>query len=128
TLRLRGGYRVLEQLPDGRMIAVGEEAVPERLLVLRVLRNLDAVAQADARALTRIEHPGIVPVQDVIRDGNDLVCVMPFLEACDGRQLLARCAEVGRPLPVDVVGWIVQEVARALAALHGASRVHGTIG
>src|SRR5262249_21644775 len=45
----------------------------------------------------------------------------------DAASMLRRAGELARPLPVDVVAWIVREVARALSIVHGAQRVHGAI-
>jgi Tol biopolymer transport system component len=75
----------------------------------------------EARAASALNHPGIVTIHEVIRDGGNVAIVM---ELAEGRSLRELC---GAAQPVErVVEW-GRQAAEALAASHAAGIVHRDI-
>lgn len=124
-----GPYRIVRQLGEGGMGVVYEavnDAI-ERRVAIKVLhqeyaKNADVTARFfnEARAVNRIEHPGLVQISDYAQlpDGTAYI-VMEFLkgESLAGRLKRGRLA-TGSAL---VVAW---QVADALSAAHAKSIVH----
>jgi serine/threonine protein kinase len=114
-------------LAPGRYVGVGGATGAARLLTLHDGGTGDARWLAAARALQRVEHAGILPVLEVGVAGEVPFAVQPLVDGRDAGSMLARAAELSRPLPVDVVALLVREVARALEALHVGERAHGAV-
>jgi tetratricopeptide (TPR) repeat protein len=122
------GYEVLGELGRGGMGVVFEarQLRPSRTVALKLLRAglpADADARrrfrAEAEALARLQHPGIVQVHEVGElDGRPYFS----LEFCAGGSLARRLA--GAPLPPGEAAALVEAVARAVGAAHRADIVH----
>ncbi|HEX5811806.1 MAG TPA: serine/threonine-protein kinase [Pseudonocardia sp.] len=125
------GFRQLDLLRRGRSTAVyrAQQQHPDRWVAITVfdvhLTERAAAEQfrAEARAIGRLTHPGIVPVHgaDVLPDAR------PYLvtELCEG-SLADRIAARGRldPHEVTAVGLVV---GRALLHAHDAGVRHGDL-
>ncbi len=125
------GFRQLDLLRRGRSTAVyrAQQQHPDRWVAITVfdvhLTERAAVEQfrAEARAIGKLAHPGIVPVHgaDVLPDAR------PYLvtELCEG-SLADRIAARGRldPHEVTAVGLVV---GRALLHAHDAGVRHGDL-
>src|SRR5262245_41426448 len=116
--RAIGKYTVLERIGAGAMGVVYKCSQPglDRPVAVKVLAaGLHASAaqltrfQREARAASRLTHPGIVQVYDVGRDGELHYFVM---EHVDGKSL-DRILAAG-PLPLDKSLRLLLAVARAL--------------
>lgn len=103
-----------------------EPGEPTRRVALKVLRDsredTDAAKRLrdEARILTRLDHPNIVVVHDLLRLGTRTAMVMDFVPGIDLGQLLA--SDVGA-VPINVACRIGADVADALdTALHAVDR------
>jgi eukaryotic-like serine/threonine-protein kinase len=72
----------------------------------------------EAQAASALNHPGIVTVYDVLRDGSTIGIVM---ELIDGVPLRALCGKAHPP--AQVANW-GRQIATALAAAHASGIVH----
>ncbi len=79
-----------------------------------------ARVRREFEALSRLHHPGLVAVRDVLRWQGDPTVVMDFIE---GQDLDRRIAEQGT-ISVDFAGKLAKSLLRMLAAAHGAGIVH----
>ena len=122
-----GRYCLVEALGADRFLAVGGGGGAERLVLLRTFARPAAELVSDARSLLRLEHAALVPVIEVGKADETLFVATATGEGRDAQAMLRRAGELGRPLPLDVVAWIVREIARGLEIIHGAQRVHGAI-
>ena len=125
-------YRILEKLGEGGM-GVLYRALDTRLdrtVAIKLLRP-EAVGDADrrrrfvqeARAASALNHPNIVVVHDIDQvplDGREVDFIA--MEYVEGRALDGVVAQ--GPLPVSEAIDYAIDVARALAAAHGAGIVH----
>ncbi len=73
----------------------------------------------EARAASALNHPGIVTIHDVVRDGDDDCIVMELVE---GKTLDDHVLR--GPLELDEVLSIVERIADALAAAHARGIMH----
>ncbi len=106
-----------------------------RPVALKVLREMSPEAfssfQQEARFLTQLKHPGLVPLHGFSLDGRDVVgnfgeasgrpCF--WMELVEGRPLLDVAA--GRS-PERIVGWLL-EILEALDYIHGQGVLHGDL-
>ena len=126
-----GPYRLLRKLSQGGMGTVYEcvhEAI-ERRVAIKILnaeytRNADAVSRFfnEARAVNRIDHPGLVQVHDhgQLPDGTAYI-VMEFLK---GETLGRRVRKAPGSLSLHQILRLLRQVADTLAAAHAKEIVH----
>ncbi len=103
--------------------ATGQPVALKRLAVTGSQDELDrarARLRREAETLRQIQHPAVVPLLDVIDDGDDVVLVMPFL---GGGSLADRVQREG-PLADTEVLAIADRLLPALAAMHRRGIVH----
>lgn len=126
-----GPYRIVRELGAGGMGTVFEAIYEtiERRVAIKILhpefaKNADVTARFfnEARAVNRIEHPGLVQISDYARlpDGTAYI-VMEFLK---GESLASHIKRMRGKMSVAhtlVLGW---QVADALAAAHAKGIVH----
>ena len=127
-----GKYRLLERLAVGGMAEVWlaeEPGRPGRRYALK--RLLPTLADDpgfvtmfldEARLGAELDHPGLVPVHDLGREGSAYYMAMDYVAGCDLRHLLSRERLAEARLPVRLAAWIV---ARAAEILDHAHRAHG---
>jgi Tol biopolymer transport system component len=103
--------KFLSTRPDAALAGGSQSLTP---------RSLDRFIR-EARAASSLNHPGIVTVHEVIRDGEATAIVMELVE---GAALRKHC---GPPHRVEqVAGW-GRQIAQALAAAHARGIVHRDI-
>jgi eukaryotic-like serine/threonine-protein kinase len=127
-----GPYLLQQRIAVGGMaeiwLGIRPEAPRRRMAVKRLLPTLAddrafvTMFLDEARIGAQLDHPGIVPVQDLGRVGAGYYMAMEYVAGVDLRSLLARCRQLARPLPVALSCWIA---ARAAEALDHAHRGHG---
>ena len=129
--RVADRYTVVRHIGDGGMGGVYEvrgDALSNRL-ALKVLKSellqnasLRARFEREARIQSRLEHPGIARVFDLVDLRDTVGIVMEYIEASTLRQFLSK----GRPSASDASD-IAMEIAVALMAAHEADIVHRDI-
>jgi eukaryotic-like serine/threonine-protein kinase len=127
-----GPYRVLEKLGAGGMGEVylaQDERLP-RKVALKVLppifaNDADRVRrfEQEARAVSALNHPNILTLFDLGREGDRYYMATEFV---DGSTLRAHLAEHGRLPPAEAIAIAVQ-CAAALSTAHRAGIVHRDI-
>jgi hypothetical protein len=122
------GYELLHELGRGSMGVVyqARQVALGRVVALKVILAGGHAGEeerrrflAEAEAIARVRHPGIVQVYDYgTHDG------LPFfsLECCDGGSLADRLD--GTPLPPREAARLVEQIARAVEAAHAVGVVH----
>jgi serine/threonine protein kinase len=107
-------YRAEPAGSPGRIVAV------KRLRIEAPARAVDELRR-EAAALTRLSHPSILRLLDLVVDGDRVALVVPFTV---GGSLADRLAAVDGGLPPAEVADLGARIARALAAAHNAGLVH----
>ena len=114
----RGGMADVWRAHDTRL----DRTVAAKLLHPHLLPDETSRARfvAEARAAARLAHPGIVPVHDVVEDGDRTAIIFQFVP---GESLADRLAREG-PLPPDAAAHVAGEIAEALDHAHRAGVIH----
>ena len=121
-------YRIDAEAGRGGMGVVyrGTDLTLRRAVAIKALLQSEADGRLiarfmrEARALARVEHPGLVSVYAAGREGQAFYMVMRFVE---GQTLTDYLAEHGRLEP-EAVGDLIRQVCDAVAALHRQGLVH----
>src|SRR5262245_45708589 len=79
----------------------------------------------EARIVTRIRHPNVVPTLDVVALDNELLLVMEYVAGAPLSLLLRRARAAQKPPPVPVVVDIMVGVLNGLHAAHEAKNERG---
>jgi serine/threonine-protein kinase len=126
-----GNYRILSQLGAGGMGTVFEalhESI-DRRVAIKVLRPEIACSTeflgrflTEARASSRITHPGVVQITDFCRTDNGLVFIV--MELLNGESLSQRMARHGGRLETGVAIVIARLISSALSWAHKEGIVH----
>jgi eukaryotic-like serine/threonine-protein kinase len=121
-------YEVLYRLGRGGMgeVYAARDTFLGRMVAIKVLRMADVASVDDqlrflqeARAASALNHPGIVTIHDVVRDG-DADCII--MELVGGETLAARIGRGAVPLTETLE--VADRIADALAMAHGQGIVH----
>ncbi|MGH9276222.1 MAG: serine/threonine-protein kinase, partial [Acidimicrobiales bacterium] len=115
----RGGMGVVDLArgPDGAEVALKRLTLHGSAEeIARARQRIDR----EAEVLTRLDHPNVVRLLEVLEEGEELTLVMPYLP---GGTLADRVARHG-PAPATEVLRLADDLAGALAAAHRAGVVH----
>ncbi|MDR1068894.1 MAG: Stk1 family PASTA domain-containing Ser/Thr kinase [Clostridiales Family XIII bacterium] len=126
---LAGRYEIHEKIGDGGMAVVysARDKLLNRLVAIKILRpdfvkdaNFVENFRRESRAAAGLNHPNIVSIFDVGKDGNIYYIVMELVR---GRPLSDIIAERA-PMPFREVISIGSQVASALAFAHKNNIIH----
>ena len=129
---LLGGYVILDKIGTGGMgqVFLAEHAAMRRRVAIKVLPAPvadDPVARErfhrEARSAAALDHPNIIRVFDMNREGRLLYLVMEYLE---GITLLSLVSKVGK-LSVAAAADYARQVAIGLQHAHESGMVHRDI-
>jgi len=126
-----GRYAIQSELGRGAMGVVykATDTALERTVAVKTVNmslerdgaeKYEARFYQEARAAGSLNHPNIVTVYDVGKEGNVAYMAMEFIEGAELRSLLAE----GRALPVSQAVSIAAQVAEGLAYAHEHGVVH----
>lgn len=125
-----GRYEIVGLLATGGMAEVflarlmGPSGF-ERVVVLKrifphLAREADLVNMFldEGRIAARINHPNVVQVSDLGRDGEELFLTMEFIEGESLGGLMRRHWSLGKPIGHELAAYIVSEACAGLHAAH----------
>ena len=124
-----GPYRIINQIGKGGMATVYKAYQPsvDRYVAIKVLPSQLAESkefatrfQQEARIIAKLEHPHILPVFDYGESDGIAYFVMRYLEAGTLKDKM----EAGRPLPLNEIDRIFNQLADALSYAHSHGIVH----
>jgi len=135
--RVVGRYLLYDAIASGGMATVhlGRLVGPVGFSrTVAIKRMHDALAQDpdfaamfldEARLVTRIRHPNVVPTLDVVTLDNELLLVMEYVAGQPLSLLLRRARAARKPPPIGVLVDIVVGVLHGLYAAHEAKNEKG---
>jgi len=101
----------------GRVVAIKRPRADTDRATLEALRR-------DAAALTRLSHPGILPILDVVEDGPGVAIITRYAA---GGSLAGRLSRIPGGLDPVQVADLGARAGSALAASHAAGIIHGDL-
>src|SRR5262245_51544742 len=120
-----GPYKVVTKLGEGGMGEVFEavhEAIEKRVAIKILHPEYARTAEFatrffnEARAVNRVDHPGLVQVNDYGQLGDGTAYIV--MELLRGETLGARLKRSGGELPLAEAMGLLRQVAAALSAAH----------
>lgn len=133
TELMLGKYQIVEPLRQGGTAAIflavmkGENGFSREVVVKRPLphlladRHLRSMFIDEAHIASRLAHPNIVQVIDLVARDDDVFLVLEYLRGVDLREVLRRTSELGQRVPEDLAAYIGAEVAAGLDFAHDAT-------
>jgi serine/threonine protein kinase len=125
---LEGRYEITRLLGRGGMAVVflAQDLVLERQVAIKVLppdmtRDAHLVTrfQQEAKTAAKLDHPNIIPIYRVEREGGLVYIVMKYVSGQSLEELVAK-----GPLPISRVRHVLREAALALGHAHRRRIVH----
>jgi serine/threonine protein kinase len=128
-----GRYRVVRELGRGAMgvVYLAEDDSLQRQVAVKTLllpedsaerKNLEARFRQEAKAAGGLNHPGIITIHDLGREGDWLYIAMELLQGTELRDRMM-LGQMGLDEALDIAG----QVASALAVAHARGVVHRDI-
>ena len=132
-LRQLGRYRILRELGQGAMgvVYLAEDELIQRQVALKTMQlpeepeeraHLEGRFRQEAKAAGGLNHPNIITVHDLGREGEWLYIAMELLQGEELRELMTQ-GRLTLPLAVDIAA----QVATGLAAAHQRGVIHRDI-
>jgi serine/threonine-protein kinase len=75
----------------------------------------------EARIASRIHHPNVVPVLDVILDGDEVILVQEYVHGVPLSQLIKAALAANEPIPLPIALAIISGVLAGIHAAHEAT-------
>lgn len=122
-----GEYEIVEQIGHGAASDVYKAFQPKlnRYVAIKVLSPVFADEKTfrerfvrEAQAVAQLDHPNILPVYDFDQEGNLVYIVMQYVDTGSLADLM------GKPLPLDLVLNILEQMGGALSYAHSRGIVH----
>ncbi|MEL7370213.1 MAG: protein kinase, partial [Myxococcota bacterium] len=110
----------------------GENNFSREVVIKRPLPHLVAQPRArhmfidEAHIASRLSHPNICQVLDLVAREDELYIVLEYLRGVDLREILKRCILERHYLSPEVAVWIAIEIAAGLGFAHGATTLEGS--
>ncbi len=130
-------YEIIEALKTGGSAEVflglmrGENGFVREVVIKKPRAHLAAEPRFramfvdEAHIASRLSHPNIVQVIDLVSNPTEVYLVLEYLSGLDLRELLRRCFDVGKLPPIDVALYIAAETAAGLDHAHRATAADG---
>ncbi len=127
-----GKYRIIAELGLGGMAEVhlavsqGPAGFNKLVVIKQLLPQLAndpdflTMFLEEARLAARLNHPNVVQTNEVGQIGNTYYQAMEYVDGQSLYQILQRCSDAGRQIPVPILVCII---SRALTGLHYAHEV-----
>ncbi len=129
-----GAYRIIEELGAGGMaeLYVAEPLGGGRRVALKTIRRhlrdtprYVEMFLDEARVLGCIDHPNVVSVDALERDGDDYFMVMEYVDGVSLGTLMDRASRSGIPVDVEIAVRIAAKALDGLEAAHAAIGLEG---
>lgn len=135
--RTLGRYQIVKPLKIGGTAAIylavmrGENNFSREVVIKRPLPHLVADQRArlmfvdEAHIASRLSHPNICQVLDLVARQDELYLVLEYLRGVDLREILKRCIQLGVLVPPEVAVYVAIEICSGLDFAHEAVGVDG---
>ena len=132
-----GSYELIRKIGEGGMAEVylarrsGIEGFAHLCVVKTILptyandRDFTEMFFDEARITVELQHPNIVRVFDLDRDGDLVYLAMEFVHGMDALSLMIECEELGVTVPYGSALYIISETLKGLHFAHSARDIEG---
>ncbi len=128
--KIFGKYHLVDKIATGGMAEVykaksfGVAGFEKTLVIKRILPNLASDKKFvemfldEARIASNLSHINIVQIFDLGKEDDDYFIAMEWVDGTDLKTLVERARERRRAVPVNLVAYIISEVAKGLDYAH----------
>jgi len=132
-----GRYEIVRRLAAGGMAEIflaklrGEAGFEKEVVLKRILpqwsidRDFVAMLIDEAKIAVQLNHPNIVQVYELAREGEVYYISMEYLNGVDARRLLQKAQAEKARVPVEASLFIICELLEALAYAHSRKDASG---
>lgn len=125
-----GRYIILRRIASGGMAEillaklVGEAGFEKTVVIKKILpqwasdHDFITMLVDEAKIAVQLDHPNIVSVYELSRDGDDYYIAMEFVSGVDLRRLMQKVIATKKRVPPDVALFIVTEILEGLSYAH----------
>lgn len=125
-----GKYLLGQRLARGGMAelylaaALGPEGFKKPVVIKRLLPHLAERPELvrmfldEARLAAQLQHPNIVQIFDLGREGEDFFLCMEFLQGADLTAIIRQANSRGEPIPAEIAAQVIGSVANGLQHAH----------
>jgi ABC-type multidrug transport system ATPase subunit len=136
---VRGRYAIYDEIASGGMATVhlgkvlGQFGFTSTVAVKRLYPQMAkdpefvAMFLDEARLASRVRHPNVVPVLDVLAEDGDLCLVMEYVEGESLSQLGIAAERTKQPIPAPIAVAVIASVLHGLHAAHEATDAEGRL-
>jgi eukaryotic-like serine/threonine-protein kinase len=137
AVRTVGRYILSRSIARGGMAAVhlaklhGDEGFSRVVAAKRLHEQFaedDAFVRMfleEARIASKIHHPNVVPVLDVLRSGGEVILIQDYVHGVPLDRLLSRARDAGKAIPLDIALGVMVPSLHGLHAAHESSDEFG---
>src|SRR5689334_19149679 len=127
-----GPYEIIEELGNGGMATVYRAYHPamHRFVAVKVLKGFLALNKyhleqfnQEARLISRLEHPYLLPIYDFSANSASAYIVMRYLEGTNLKTILERTGS----LPFHEIAHLCRQISSALDYAHSCGVIHKDI-
>ena len=134
---VRGRYTIHEEIASGGMATVHigriagpfgfSSAVAVKRMYPQMARDPEFVAMFldEARLASRVRHPNVVAVLDVLAEEGELCLVMEYVDGESLAQLMRSARRAGTQVPLPIAVSIISSILQGLHAAHQATDEQG---
>jgi len=132
-----GKYELLKRLALGGMAEIflarqlGPVGFTKLVVLKRILPQLASQERFvrmfldEARLAARFNHPNVVQIYDLGREGDDYYIAMEYIHGEDLKAIVRRCSEIGQRLPIEHIVKVFSGVLDGLYYAHTQQDLEG---
>ncbi len=125
-----GRYLLIRKLATGGMAEIflakllGVAGFEKEIVIKKILpqwtsdREFIAMLIDEAKISVQLNHPHIVQVYELAREGDSYYISMEYLQGIDLRRLMQRASSLSKKIPIDVCLTIMTDLLEGLAYAH----------
>lgn len=135
--RVIGRYAIFDEIASGGQASVHVGRLTgamgfSKTVAIKLIRAEQGASKAaldmladEARLASRVQHPNVVPVLDVVSAAGELMLVLEYVQGESLARLIRAAGELGELVPVRVATAIVAGALRGVHAAHQARDEQG---
>lgn len=132
-----GQYYLLDKIAQGGMaeiykgLAYDLHGIKRTVVIKKILPHIAAHREfidmlvTEAKLAVQLSHGNIAQTYDLGKVGDDYFMVMEFVDGRSVSQIMRKSAQMGEPIPLPIIAYIISEIAAGLNYMHSRNDANG---